>query len=498
MDILFDTNIFIHRENDPIVPEDLGRLENSLKKEGHRILIHPQSEKEIRNDHDAERRQQNESRIDTYVVLEFPEYPNEDDTEFRSKVPLATKSNDRVDNALLYSVYNDDVDFLITEDKEIHSKGFELGLEDRVFSIEEGREFFESETATIQGPRAIRKTTVGDLDLSDPIFDSLKSEYDFEGWARSKSDRTAWVNYNQDDSLGAILILKSNEVENIGSEPELGRSRRLKISTLKVSERKWGSKIGELLISIAIREAVNSGHEEVYLTHYVEGSNDVLVELLETYGFEEVSREVDGESIFLKRLTPGQGDNPSPLETARKFYPSFVDGPEVNKYLIPVRPEYHNKLFPAYSGRDIPLHEFVGEFQSEGNAIKKAYLTGAKNKKLEAGDILLFYRSHDNKEVTSLGVLEEVHFGMTNADSISRVVGKRSVFARTDIQEMAESPTTVLLFRWHFDLESPISFEELKDTDILTAPLQVMSEISDEDYKYIREKGGINERFALD
>jgi len=31
MDILFDTNIFIHREDDDIVPEDLRALEKSLK-----------------------------------------------------------------------------------------------------------------------------------------------------------------------------------------------------------------------------------------------------------------------------------------------------------------------------------------------------------------------------------------------------------------------------------------------------------------------------------
>jgi len=498
MDILFDTNIFIHREDDDIVPEDLGRLENALKENEHRILIHPESEKEIRNDHDEDRRHRNESRIDTYVTLDFPGYPSDEDREFRSKVPPATKTNDRVDNALLYSVYNDDVDFLVTEDKEIHSKAFELGLEDRVFSIEEGRDFFESEMPAVRGPEAIEKTTVGELDLNDPIFDSLKSKYDFKRWARSISDRTVYVNYNPDDTLGAILILKRNEVENIGSDPELGRNRRLKISSLKVSERKWGSKIGELLISIAIREAVNHGHEEVYLTHYVADENDILVELIQTYGFKEVSEAVDGESIFLKRLTPGHGDSPSPLEATQTFYPSFVDGEEVDKYLIPVRPEYHNKLFPGYSGRDVPLNEFWGEFLSESNAIKKAYLSGAKNRQLEPGDVLLFYRSQDNMEVTSIGVLEEVHYGMTNPDRISRIVGKRSVFTRNDIRQISETSTSILLFRWHFDLENPIRYNELKNNEVISVPLQVMREISSEDYKWIRDKGEINERFALD
>jgi ribosomal protein S18 acetylase RimI-like enzyme len=498
MNILFDTNIFIHRENDDIVPESLRALEKSLKQEGHQILIHPHSEREIRNDHDEQRRERNESRVETYPTLEFPSYPSEDDSDFREAVPETADRNDRVDNALLYSVYVDDVDFLVTEDKGIHSKALELGIEDRVFPIEEGHDFFSSDDPSIRSPEAIERTTVGELELSDPIFDSLNEEYDFKQWAQSKSDRTAWVNYNQNDTLGAILILKDDEVENIGVQPELGRNRRLKISTLKVSEQKRGSKIGELLISLAIREAINGGHEEVYLTHYVESEDDLLVELIETYGFEEVSKELDGESIFLKRLTPGQGDNPTPIETSKKFYPSFYEGDQVSKYLIPVQPQFHNKLFPTYSRRDTTLSEFSGEFQSEGNAIKKAYLSNANNRKLSPGDLLLFYRSRDNMEVTSIGVLEDVHYGLTNADSIARIVGKRSVFTRRELQDIAESEATVLLFRWHFDLEDPIGYEELKDNDVLSAPLQVMSEISDSDYKYIRKLGGINERFALD
>jgi len=498
MKILFDTNIFIHREDDDIVPENLRDLERSLKEQDHRILIHPKSEREIRNDHDEERRIQNESRIETYVTLDFPEYPQDEDSEFRSVVPEADNKNDRVDNALLYSVYTQEADFLITEDKGIHSKAFELGIQDQVFSIEQGREFFSPADYSIQSPEAIERTTVGKLDLSDPIFDSLDADYEFREWARRKSDRTAWVNYNQDDTLGAVLILKKDEVENIGVNPELGRDRRLKISTLKVSPSKWGSKIGEVLISLSIREAINQGHEEIYLTHYVESKEDVLVELIETYGFEKVSEEIDGESIFLKRLTPNQGDNPTPLETTQKFYPSFYEGNNVNKYLVPVQPKFHNKLFPTYPDRDATLDEFAGEFQSEGNAIKKAYLSGAKNRKLEEGDILLFYRSGDNMEVTSLGVLEEVKYGLTNADSISRIVGKRSVFTQRELQDIAETNTTVLLFRWHFDLNNPISYEQLQEEDILTAPLQVMSEITDEEYKYIRKEGDVNGRFALD
>jgi len=496
--VLIDTNVFIHREGDKLVPDALRDLEKYLKDRGHTIVIHPLSEKEIRNDPRKERRRKAESKVETYPRVEFPSYPNNADDEFRRHVSEAADFNERVDNALLYSVYDDTVDFLVTEDKGIHRKAIDLGLSDQVFNIKEGRDFFEPSQSRIRGPQSIEKTKVSRLDVSDPIFDSLKEDYpNFTDWLESHPDRTAWINRNPDGSLGALLILKPNEVQEIGVEPVLGPERRLKISTLKVSEDRWGSKIGELLISIAIREALYEGNEVMYLTYFLD-EEDYFVDLIRSYGFEYVSDKENGEAIFLKRLKPGPGDNPDPLETTRRFYPSFYDGPEVDKFLVPIQPVFHNKLFTAYAKRQPPLGEFTGQFNSEGNAIKKAYLTGAKNKQLEPGDILLFYRSEDHKEVTSLGVCERLHYRLTDPDEIIKSVGKRSVFTDSEIENMAQSPTSVILFWWHFDLENPISYSLLREEGILDAPLQVLQAISEQDYKFIKQEGGIDERFALD
>lgn len=498
MKILFDTNIFIHREDDDVVPPDLRKLERYLKEQDHDILIHPQSEHEIRNDQDVDRRQRNASRIETYPTLGFPSYPTDNDREFRKHVKEASDFNESVDNVLLYAVYDNVVDFLITEDQGIHKKAINLGLEDRVFTIADGKDYFSPEEGTVLGPHAIERTTLGELDFSDPIFDSLKSSYDFVKWAESKSDRTAWVNYSTDGSIGAILVLKHEEVEPIGESPSLGEKRRMKISTLKVAEDRWGSKIGELLISLAIREAINNEHEEVYLTYFVDGaSEDYFVELINSYGFEHVSETHTGEAIFLKRLTPGPGDSPGAIETTKKFYPSFHDGDLVNKFLVPIRPEWHNRLFTAYSERQPGLLEFDGKFTPEGNAIKKAYLFNAKNKQIDPGDILLFYRSTDHKQITSVGVCESVHYDLRDGDEIRKIVGKRAVFSESDINEMAKAGTHVLLFRWHFDLNNFISYKKLLDSGVLSGPLQRITMISEQAYDYIKMEGKIDERFTI-
>lgn len=498
MDLLLDTNILIHRESDDVVPESLRKLERSLNKAGHRLLVHPLSMREIRQDPDDDRRAKAESRVETYEQLSYPSTPGESDSEFRETIPEASDFNGLVDNMLLFAVYVGRVDFLITQDKQIHRKAIELGVEDQVFDIEGGVEYFQAERPPIPGPAAIRRTTFGELDLDDPIFDSLKETYEgFLSWAKSKEDRPAWVNYTDDESLGALLILKPDETENIGVKPPLGRETRLKISTLIVGEERWGSKVGELLISIAIREAISDEVDQVYLTHYIE-EEDYLVDLIGSFGFEHASNKGDGEGVFVKRLTPPIDADPDPLEVASQYYPSFYDGTDVSKFIVPIQPQYHNKLFTSYRKRQPRIDEFSGRFNPEGNAIRKAYLSNSTTRKIAPADLLVFYRSGDHREVTSLGICEQVKYGLTDPDSIFRTVGKRSVFTEKEITKLAESPTTVLLFSWHFDFPNPIADEKLYENNVLAGPPQVMQEVDEQGYRFMRDQGGIDERFARD
>lgn len=496
IDVLIDTNVFIEREGDWTITEALQELENLLRTNGFRILVHPLSKTEIRNYENEERRRTAISKIATYAELTYPAYPTSGDAAFLKKLPDFDTFNERVDNSLLYSVYSGEVDYLITEDGGIHEKADRLGISDIVLTIEEGRTHFKEEPPDFGGPPSIQKAKVRDLDVDDPIFDSLKGEYDFESWFESIPDRTAYVNWNPDGSLGAVLILKENETEQIGHDPPLEERERLKICTMKVAKNKRGSKIGELLISISINEAMNHGLEEIYLTHRVQ-DEDYLVRLISQYGFTNASDKQNGESVFLKRLTPGLGDDPSPMETNIRFYPSVYDGPEVQKFIVPIRPEFHSRLFQTYDKRQPKLPEFGGQFHSEGNAIKKAYLTHAPIRKIQSGDILLFYRSHDHKVLTSLCVCEQIEYEVDSAQKVKQLVGRRSVFTDHEIREMVESPVTVILFKWHFDLETPLHYQELLDSGVLDGAPRSIQGVDENSYEYIKTHGGLDERFII-
>lgn len=184
-----------------------------------------------------------------------------------------------------------------------------------------------------------------------------------------------------------------------------------------------------------------------------------------------------------------------PIEISKKFYPTFYDGVRIKKFIIPIRPEFHQRLFTEYKERQTTLSEHLGEFIIEGNTIKKAYLSHSRNTRISSGDILLFYRSKDKHELTSLGVVENVFPALRDKDKIIKHVGKRTVYSVYEIEKMAKKPTMVILFTWHFHLANPLKLSDLKEMNIF-AP-QSMAIISHEKYLKIKSKGGIDERFTV-
>jgi len=501
MNVLIDTNIFIYREDHQVVPSSLASLLRLFEENSVRILVHPMSKEDIRRDPDAARKEISLSKISAYPELSSPP-ASHGDAGFIEIVGAPRTQRERVDNELLYAIYKDAADFLITSDTEILRKAEKTGLGDRVFNIEEGLEFFGTQFVRhVSAPTpAIRFVSAYNLNLSDPIFDSLKVDYpDFETWWKkiSREGRRAWVSQKPDKSLGALLILKE-ENEPIDSIPPLGKKRRLKVSTLIVKH--MGQKIGELFLKLAINHATTNNIDDVYLTHYVK-PKDELVTLLDQYGFIKVARRTNGEDVFYKYLKPivprKELEFFPPMELNRRYYPSFYDGARVKKHVIPIRPEYHDRLFIEYRYRTPGLMEAAGELIVEGNTIKKAYICHARSMKLREGDVLLFYRSRD-QVLTSICSLDKVYHGVDSYEEVIRLVGKRTVYSKDELINLVSyGPAMVILFLLHFELKNYITLPKLQKARIMLWAPQSVMEISDERYRQILKMGDLDERFTL-
>ncbi len=495
MKILLDTNIIIHREDDKVISDEMAKLSRILNELRIGIYVHPISIEDLKHDSDTKRYEIMRSKLKAYNLLESPPNP-ENDKKFLSIVQTPkNKINDQIDNTILFAVYKNAVDFLITEDKGLQKKSNKLGMQNSVLTINEAIEMFQIylKKPSILTPLALKEKTVYNLNLSDPIFDTLKASYaNFGEWWKkiSKEGRKAWVYFRNDETIGALLISKEEDEAISNINPPLPRKNRIKISTLIVSH--IGSKIGELFIKIVVQLAQKSNINEIYLTHFIE-ENDFLVSLIEEYGFINRGKNDLGENIFVKNLDPKiyELEDLSPVEIATKFFPKIYDGEKVNKFIIPIQPKYHNLIFTDYTHRQTLIDEFLGKLIITGNTIKKAYLSHSNIKKIKPGDILLFYRSR-NQNLTSLGVVEDIFYNQTDPERVFKEVGKRTVYSKKEIENMAKTPMLVILFIHSFHLKKPTKFAELLEWGILNGPPQSITEIDNKKYLKLKNKRIIN------
>lgn len=495
MKILYDTNILIHIEDPKTLSSNLQGLLSVIREHGHQEFIHPASLKDITNDNNVERRNITLSKLRGYPQLPSPPMPDE---EFTSIVGIPANSHDENDNAILFALKRNLADFLITEDKGIRKKAIQLDIDDRVFSIDSALDYFSSLYRRFF-PRhsLLKKVYAHEVNIDQPFFDSLKEDYGeeaFKEWYEDKcikQSRECYV-YEVGGTVKAFLMLKE-ESDPIETDPPIPAGKRVKIATLKVDLT--GSKIGELFLKIAFEYCINNGFDEIYLTHF-ETEDDSLIHLTKSFGFEKVGElEKNNEPVYLKRLVADQMDL-SPLELERKYYPCFKDGGSIRKFVIPIQPEFHDVLFPDYNNRQMKISDYA-EVNIPGNTIKKAYLSSRFSSKMRVGDIVFFYRSHDQKAITSIGIVDQEPVWTDDIDELKRVVGKRSVYSEDQLKEKAKDSVFVVRFKHHFYLPNPMEFKKLLQNEILNGPPQSITEINHEQYLSLKAGGKLDERFTV-
>lgn len=489
MKIIFDTNILIHIEDPKELSPNLQDLLNIIRKYGHKIFIHPASLKDINNDKDVQRRRIILSKLKGYPLIELPPRPIDD---FLSMMGASSSSNEINDNEILFAIQKNAADILITEDYGLYKKANRVDLDDRVLSIDSALDYFNNLYARRVPKHALLKEDfLHNIDIEDTFFDSLKKEYEFRKWFSDKSieGRKCWV-YHEDYHIKALLILKE-ENELIDTSPPIPARRRLKIATLKSDLP--GFKLGELFLKMAFQYCIGNQILETYLTHFRK-EDDALINLIESYGFETAGfLKKNNEEVLIKKLIPIE-NKLSALDISKKYYPSFKDSPDIKKFLIPIIPKYHDRLFPDFKQRQMRITEY-SEMNIPGNAIRKAYLSSSKIKKMRAGDILLFYRSQDLKAVTAIGVVDQKPVHSNEVDEVVGIVGKRSVYPYDEIKKMTQKPVLVTMFRHHLFLPKPLDLPYLRQNGI--AVPQSIIELNHKQYMAIKKGGELDECFTV-
>lgn len=486
MNILLDTNILIPLEDTGrILDSSFAELRKLSAEQQHCLYIHPMQIEDINRDKNAERRNIVISRLAQYPRIDNP--PILTETECSDLGLHQANENDKVDNNLLFALLRGAVHILVTNDEGIHRKSAKIGIQDKVYRLEQFIQFLQRSKSKISfGYTGVRERYLYEINKSQTFFDSLRASYDgFDNWFQkcAEEQRKCWCIEDEENNVVAICIYKEEHDVALTDNGDITSGSILKLCTFKVDTKARGKKLGERLMYIAFDYCVKNNIDWVYLHTYGE-EQKTLVGLCEEYGFSLLGK-YKGDDVYIKPMKL-MDNSASTLDSLIKYYPYFVDHADVKKFIIPIRPKYHEDLFPDFSCMKGSLFEKDQNLYScQGNTIKKAYLCHSKIKGIQRGDIVLFYRSHDRQSIQCMGIVESAFFS-DNIDEVFSFIAKRTVYSYTELQEIMSKRTLVLLFRF-VTLKKAITSQDLKNAGV-KGYIQSIRQISDEQYINIKNE----------
>lgn len=514
--LLIDTNILIGLEDDNEVEKQFSTLHQKCQSNGVQLFIHEASKQDIARDRDVRRRQVILSKIDKFPLLDGIEIPEKHFLE--ATYGIIRSPNDLVDVSLLYTLHEvDAIDFLITQDRGLHKRARQVNIADRVFRVEDALVWLRDSFDRIEVSLPyIEEKKCHQLKRNDDIFNSLRSDYSgFDEWFTNRcvrNHRECWT-INISNEISGIAIRKDESFDELMSAIPYGGKyfcaapeRILKICTFKIKDKFRGEKLGEQLIKQVLWWARKNSYDFLYLSAFPK--HKYLIDMLLQYGFESIGR-TKGELYLGKSFSPGileTRPSSDSLSYHRQYYPSFLTGVEVNKYLIPIKGEYYETLFPEnIAKRQHGLFDSVPSLfvnKIPGNTIRKVYVCHAMINSINQGDILLFFHLKDenslhSQSLVTVGVVDG--FDITcKADEIVKSTAKRSVFSPDELKQFTQGDTKevkIINFLLAGHISPAIFYDRLQELGI-KGPYQSIRSINNRIFRILEREINIDVKTA--
>lgn len=502
MKILIDTNILINLEDNKVVSDEFSQFYRLAISNHCNVLYHPKAiPVDLERDSNIERKKITKSKLRKYESLSNLSAPT---PEFISQ--LKNKNvNDEIDNLQLFQLHKEYVDYFVTEDNGIHLNAIKLGIHKRVLKVSQIRKLLE-ELYTIIIPahpilegHSIRKI---EDQFHSSFFDSLRADYgevEFNNWLQKcvQRDRKCY-SLTVDDEIQALLIYNIEKVEEHKLKDIYEDA--LKICTLKVSNTAFGIKLGELFLQKMFEYCIEQKINYLYLTVYERQNH--LIELLQSFGFNRndfINRQGLCEIQMIKCLDKKKINGDGFLNI-RENHPYYFDENCINKYAIPIQPQYYSTLFKDGRLRHPTLFDMTEDSINEihGNTIIKAYISNSKIKKLKQGDLLFFYASQSNKVIEPVGILESIQI-VDNFDDLWKIVRRKTVFTQDALDAMLHEKGTlnVITFRLITYLKKKIGLAQIQRLDSFKNKIQTITQISESDYLQLKDKEYFDGRYII-
>ncbi len=466
MKALLDTNIIIHREASRVINQDVGILYRWLERAKYTKCIHSLTIKELERYQDKNTVDSFAIKLESYEKIDIPSPLQKEILEISEKIDI--NENDKVDTQFLNEVFVGRVDILITEDKKIHRKAKELGMEDKVFTIDGFLEktFAEHPNLVDYKVLNVQKLKFGRINLNDDFFVSLKEDYaGFDKWFIKKYDEEAYITVNSNNGLLlSFLYLKTeNKDENyLDIIPIFPSKKRLKIGTFKVINN--GFRLGERFMKIIFDNALKNKVDEIYVTIFDKRDEQRrLIDLFEQWGFVLWGKKND-ELVYVRDFSKTIDS-----KNIKCNYPYISRNN--NCFITPIYPEYHTELLPDSILNTESPEEFIEDFPHR-NSINKVYVSRALEPHPQKGDLLIFYRTggYFKSVVTTIGITDEVRYDFKDENEFVLYCRKNSVFPEDQLRAMwnySKSKPFVVKFLFVYSFPHRINMKELIDLEVL-------------------------------
>jgi len=500
MKALLDTNIIIHREASKVINQDIGILYRWLERAKYTKCVHSLSIAEIEKYQNQQTVETFQIKLDSYEQIEIPS-PLQVEVKILSD-KIDVNQNDKNDTLLLNEVFVGRVDILVTEDKKIRKKAAELGIADKVFTIDSFLEKTFAEHPELVNYKVlnVQKLKFGRINLADDFFESLKEDYiDFDRWFIKKFDDEAYITVNANNGL--LLSFLYLKVEEKGENytditPAFAPKKRLKIGTFKVINN--GFRLGERFLKIIFDNALKNKVEEIYVTIFDKRDEQKrLIDLLEQWGFVLWGKKND-ELVYVRDFS-----RKTDKANLKQSYPFITR--DTNYYIVPIYPDYHTELLPDSILNTESPAEFIEDFPHR-NGINKVYVSRALEPHPQKGNILVFYRTggYYKSVVSTIGIVQEIKYDFKDEDDFVLYCRKGSVFPENQLRTMWQYSSIkpfVVNFLYVYSFPHRINMKELIDFQVLSgindAP-RGFKQITKKQFNTILKETKSDESFIID
>ena len=500
MKALLDTNIIIHREASRVINQDIGILYRWLERAKYAKCVHSLSIAEIEKYQNQQTVESFQIKLDSYERIEIPSPLQAEVKAISDKIDV--NQNDKNDTSLLNEVFVGRVDILVTEDKKIHKKAVELGIENKVFTIDSFLEKAFAEHPELVNYKVlnVQKLKFGRINHDDNFFDSLKEDYaGFDKWFIKKFDDEAYITVNANNGLLlSFLYLKVEGHEESYADivPIFTPKKRLKIGTFKVINN--GFRLGERFMKIIFDNALKNKVDEIYVTIFSKRNEQKrLIDLLEQLGFVCWGTKND-EWVYVRDFCRRTNEH-----NLKQSYPFISRNKDC--YIVPIYPDYHTELLPDSILSTESPEEFI-EDSPHRNCINKVYVSRAMTPHPQKDDILVFYRTggYYKSVVSTIGVVQEIRYDFKDEDDFVLYCRKSSVFPEKQLRDMwryAPNKPFVVKFLYVYSFPHRINMKELIDLQVLSgvndAP-RGFKKITKEQFSKILKATKSDESFIVD